>query len=175
MRYVVAHVINSPAGGVRTARLVISDVPDRTTVDEVMRALEAAGLTSPSAARRNDPRTRRREPWREGGFSEAGVPFGNHEIKAEGRRGWPAGIAGIDAAPVVAWSRLTAERVQSEGRRITLRLEPAEYDRVALAATRAGESIQAWAMRALMIAADAAPEAVRPASSADARAAAGAR
>lgn len=69
MRYVVAHVINSPAGAVRTARLVISDVPDKTPVTDVMQALTDAG--------------------RAGEFSEAGVPFGNHEIKIEGRRGWP--------------------------------------------------------------------------------------
>ena len=132
MRYVVAHVITSPAGSVRDARLVISDVPDKTSVADVIKALTDAGRTGPD------------------GFSEAGVPFGNHEVKPETRAGWPKNIAAIDDAPVVTWARLITPPRPNEGRRVTLRMPPAEYDAIALAAKRAGESLQAWAMSTLL-------------------------
>ena len=106
MLYVVARVINSPRGSVRprgsirTARLVIVDVPDRTTVDDVRAALERAGRASE--------------------FSEAGVPFGNHEIRSSGRR-WPYGISGIEDATRITWERLTRVPTRGEGRSVTLR------------------------------------------------------
>ena len=143
MRYVVARVITSPAGAVRTARLLVTEVPERTSPEAVLAALEAAGLA--------------------GEFSEAGVPFGNHEIKADGRRGWPYGISGVreaEAAPwpgppanrpepaAITWADLTRERTRGEGRRVTLRLTDAEHARFTLAAQRAGASLQEWFMRA---------------------------
>ena len=143
MRYVVARVITSPAGAVRTARLLVTEVPERTSPEAVLAALEAAGLA--------------------GEFSEAGVPFGNHEIKADGRRGWPYGISGVheaEAAPwpgppanrpepaAITWADLTRERTRREGRRVTLRLTDAEHARYSLAAQRAGVSLQEWFMRA---------------------------
>lgn len=143
MRYVVARVITSPAGAVRTARLLVTDVPERTSPEAVLGALEAAGLA--------------------GEFSEAGVPFGNHEIKADGRRGWPYGISGVheaEAAPwpgppakrpepaAITWADLTRERTRGEGRRVTLRLTDAEHARFSLAAQRAGVSLQEWFMTA---------------------------
>lgn len=130
MRYVIARAIHSPtAGDIRTARLVLADVPDKTAVADVAQALEAAG--------------------RSADFSEGGVPFGNHEIKAEGRAGWPKGIAGIGGAPVITWAKLTTPPTPNEGRRITLRLAPAEHARYSLAAQRAGASLQQWCMDAL--------------------------
>jgi hypothetical protein len=143
MRYVVARVITSPAGAVRTARLLVTDVPERTSPEAVLAALEAAGLA--------------------GEFSEAGVPFGNHDVKADGRRGWPYGISGVhdaEAAPwsgppakrpepaAITWADLTRERTRGEGRRVTLRLTDAEHARFTLAAQRAGASLQEWFMAA---------------------------
>ena len=143
MRYVVARVITSPAGAVRTARLLVTEVPERTSPEAVLAALEAAGLAAE--------------------FSEAGVPFGNHEIKADGRRGWPYGISGVheaEAAPwpgppanrpepaAITWADLTRERTRGEGRRVTLRLTDAEHARYSLAAGRAAVSLQEWFVRA---------------------------
>jgi hypothetical protein len=143
MRYVVARVITSPTGAVRTARLLVTDVPERTSPEQVLAALEAAGLAAE--------------------FSEAGVPFGNHEIKADGRRGWPYGISGVREAEAVkwagppdkrpepaaiAWADLTRERGRNEGRRVTLRLTDAEHARYSLAAGREGASLQEWFVRA---------------------------
>jgi hypothetical protein len=124
MRYVVARVITSPAGSVRTARLLITDVPDKTRTEAVLEALEAAGRSAE--------------------FSEGGVPFGNHEVRADGHRGWPYGISGITEAPAITWENLTRPRTRGEGRRVTLRLTDGEYARYSLAAQRAGESLQEW-------------------------------
>jgi len=130
MRYVVAHVISSPAGAVKTARLVISDVPDKTGRADVIGALEAAGLAA-------------------GRFAEGGVPLGNHEVLHEGRNGWPKGVAGVDAAELVTWSRLTTPPQRNDGKRVTLRLTPAEHAAYSLAAQREGESLQEWCVRVL--------------------------
>jgi hypothetical protein len=140
MRYVVARVITSPAGAVKTARLLITDVPSGTQLGDVLAALEAAGKSAD--------------------FSEAGVPFGNHEIKAD-TRGWPWGIHAIDEAPRVTWEKLTTPPSRGEGRRVTLRLTDAEHARYTLAAQRAGQSLQEW-----MVAAAEAAE-VAPASAAE--------
>jgi hypothetical protein len=133
VRYVVARVINSPRGAVRTARLLITDVPDKTSLDQVLDALTSAGKAAE--------------------FSEAGVPFGNHEIKAD-HRGWPFGISGIDEAASVTWERLTREPTRSEGRRATLRFTEAEFATVSLAAKRAGKSLQQFGLDAMIAAAE---------------------
>lgn len=135
MRYVVARVITSPAGAVKAARLLITDVPSGTQLPDVLAALEAAGKSAE--------------------FSEAGVPFGNHEIKAD-TRGWPWGIHDIDEAPRITWEKLTTPPSRGEGRRVTLRLTDAEHARYTLAAQRAGQSLQEWMVTAAD-AADAAP------------------
>jgi hypothetical protein len=133
MRYVVAHVINSPAGAVRTARLVIDGVPDKTPRAAVLEALTGAGKGAE--------------------FSEGGVPFGNHDVLAEGRQGWPKGLAGIDAAKVTTWERLTLPPPRSDVQRIVLRTLPAEYAAIKLAAEREGASLQGWCLGALLAAA----------------------
>lgn len=133
MRYVVARVIHSPAGAVRRARLVIEDVPDKITIEQALEALTAAGKAAD--------------------FSEDGVPFGNHEVKRDGVRGWPFGISGIDEAPAMTWEALTRPPTRGEGRRVTLRLADPEYSAIALAARRAGVSLQTWAVDALLAAA----------------------
>jgi hypothetical protein len=139
LRYVVARVIHSPAGAVRKARLVVADVPDKITIENVLEALTAAGKAAE--------------------FNEDGVPFGNHEIKRDGQRGWPYGISGIDEAPSITWERLTrkpSRKAEDGGKRITLRLDPAEFAAITLAAKHAGVSLQAWALDALLAAAGAA-------------------
>jgi hypothetical protein len=141
-RYVVAHVISSPAGAVKTARLVVEDVPQHTTKVEVIEALTAHG----EAAR----------------FSEGGVPFGNHEVVAEGRAGWPKGLAGIDAAKVTTWETLTLPPAPQDQKRVTIRLSPAGGAAVALAARQADVSLQKWAERALLTAAGAPESAYLP-------------
>lgn len=136
MRFAVAHVINSPAGAVKTARLVINDVPEKTTVAEVLAELVSAG--------------------KDAEFAEGGVPFGNHEVisdHARGRSGWPKGLQGVDSAPTLAWSRLTTPPQRNDGRRVTLRLLPAEHAALTLAAQRSGASLQEWCMRELIAAA----------------------
>jgi hypothetical protein len=135
LRYVVARVIHSPAGAVRKARLVVTDVPDKITTEDALAALTAAGKAAE--------------------FSEDGVPFGNHEIKRDGQRGWPYGISGIDEAPAITWEALTRTPTRGEGRRVTLRLTDPEFAAVTLAAKREGVSLQAWAMNALLAAAGA--------------------
>jgi hypothetical protein len=136
MRYVVARVITSPAGAVKTARLLVTDVPAGTQLGDVLAALEAAGKSAE--------------------FSEAGVPFGNHEIKAD-TRGWPWGIHDIDEAPKVTWEKLTTPPSRGEGRRVTLRLTDAEHATYTLAAQRAGQSLQEWMVAAANAAATQAP------------------
>lgn len=134
MRYLIAHVISSPAGAVKTARLIVSDVPDKTPRAEVIEALGAAGYGAK--------------------FAEGGVPFGNHDVIAEGRAGWPKGVASIEAAEQLAWSRLITPPRRNEGKRVTLRLTDAEHGTFALAAQRAGVSLQEWCVRVLLAAAD---------------------
>lgn len=129
MRYVIARTITSPTGSYRTARLVVTDAPPKTTLEQVLGALEAAGKSAE--------------------FSEAGVPFGNHEVRADGTRGWPFGITGIDSAPVITWADLTADQARkSAGKRITLRPSPAQHARYRLAAEREGVSLDTWMLRA---------------------------
>lgn len=142
MIYAVARVIVSPTGAVRTARLVIDDVPDKTTVHDVLAALEAAGKAAE--------------------FSEGGVPFGNHEIKGN-TRGWPFGIAGIEDAPRITWAKLTTPPTRADGRRITLRATEAEHARYSLAAQRSGLSLQEWMMEAAEAYAAEAPAGPAPA------------
>jgi hypothetical protein len=128
MRYVIARVITSPTGHYRTARLVVTDAPPKTTLEQVLEALERAGRAAE--------------------FSEAGVPFGNHEVRADGTRGWPYGITGIDTAPAITWADLTADQPKAAGKRITLRPTPAQHARYKLAAEREGVSLDTWMLRA---------------------------
>lgn len=134
MRYMVAHVISSPGGAVRTARLVIDDVPDKTTKADVIEALTKHG----DAAR----------------FSEAGIPFGNHEVLAEGRHGWPKGVGAIADAKLTTWADLTGAPLNGDMRRLTVRLSPADYAAIQLAAQReTGGNLQRWSERVLVAAA----------------------
>jgi hypothetical protein len=133
MRYMLAHVISSPAGAVRTAKLIIDDVPDKTTKADVIGALTAHG----------DAAT----------YSEGGIPFGNHEVLAETRAGW-AKVAGIAEARRETWADLVAEKIKNDIRRLTVRLSPADYAAIQLAAEReAGGNLQKWSERVLIAAA----------------------
>jgi hypothetical protein len=138
MRYLLAHVISSPGGAVRTARLIIDDVPDKTTKADVIEALTNHG----------DAAT----------YSEGGIPFGNHEVLAETRAGW-AKVAKVGDAKRTTWERLTVAAPHNDIRRLTVRLSPAEYAAIQLAAQReAGGNLQQWSAGVLMAAAIAGPE-----------------
>jgi hypothetical protein len=149
MRYAIVRAIHSPtAGDIRSARLVLGDVPDKTTVAEVAQSLIEAGRAAE--------------------FSEAGVEFGNHEIIAEGRAGWRKGVEGLGDAPVLTWHRLITPPLASDGKRVTLRLTPAEHQRVSMAAERAGLSLQSWCMARLLPAAPVPAAVVAAAAASDA-------
>jgi hypothetical protein len=124
VRFVVIHAVKVGQRVHRQARLVVADVPEKTDVGSVMTTLETAGKATE--------------------FADAGIPWGNHEVKADDKL--PKGTAGVDTAPTVGWEQLTAP---PPPRRITLRLEPTLYDQVHQAARRADQSIQVWCVDAL--------------------------
>jgi hypothetical protein len=109
----------------RQARLVISSVPEHTDVGAVMVALENAGKATE--------------------FADGGMAWGNHEVRPDRRL--PKGTIGVDDAPLIRWEELAASKAAL--RRITLRLEPADYDVVHRAARRTNISLQAWCVDAL--------------------------
>jgi hypothetical protein len=120
MRYAVVHTVRVGSKVVqRTVRLVVANVPERTERDKVTEVLESAG--------------------RAVDFSEAGIAWGNHEIKDADHL--PAGTANLDAAPTVDWSSMVDDR---EVRRITLRLPKELYAGIVLAAKRDNQRIQGW-------------------------------
>lgn len=133
MRFVVIHAVKVGQRVHRQARLVVSDVPEKTDASSVMSTLETAGRATE--------------------FADAGISWGNHEVKAEGKL--PKGTEGVDAAPTVTWEELTAPPAL---RRVTLRLEPTLYDQVHQAARRSDKSIQVWCVDALTTAASSSKE-----------------
>lgn len=124
MKYAVLHCIRAGQRVHRTARLIVDGAPEKTTASAVMTALEQAGKAVD--------------------FAEAGVPWGNHEIK--NAKSLPAGTVGADDAPVITWDELNETRTV---RRITLRLDPQDYARIHQAARRGDVSIQQWCVSAL--------------------------
>jgi hypothetical protein len=129
VRFVVIRTVKVGQRVHRQARLVVSDVPEKTDASAVMTALETAGKATD--------------------FADAGIPWGNHEVKAE--KSLPKGTVDVDDAPVIRWEELTSSKATL--RRITLRLEPVDYDRVHQAARRTNTSIQTWCVHALVQAA----------------------
>jgi hypothetical protein len=129
VRYVVIRTVKAGQRVHRQARLVVADVPEKTDASAVMAALEVAGRATD--------------------FADAGIPWGNHEVKVD--KQLAKGTAGVDEAPVVTWTELTSK--PADLRRITLRLEPADYDLVHQAARRTNTSIQAWCVTTLRAAA----------------------
>lgn len=127
MKYVVLHTIRAGQKTHRTAKLAVTDCPEKTSAHAVMSVLETAGKAAD--------------------FSEAGVPWGNHEVKSASSL--PSGTVGLDEVPAVTWDELQDTR---EVRRVTLRLPAADYGRISQAAARAGQSMQVWCHSTLMAA-----------------------
>ena len=125
MKYIVFHSIRVGQKTHREAKLTITDVPEKTSANAVMSALEQAGKA--------------------GDFSEAGVPWGNHEVRSDNNK-TREGASGIDQAPTVSWEELQETR---EIRRVTLRLDAQHYSQIKQAAVRDGLSIQGWCVAAL--------------------------
>jgi hypothetical protein len=128
MRYIVFHAIRAGQKTHRTAKLAVTDVPEKTSANAVMSVLETSGKAHQ--------------------FSEAGVLWGNHEVKSA--TSVPAGAEGVDEAPSVSWNELQNTR---EVRRVTLRLQPQDYGQIAHAAQRKGQSMQEWCVNTLVSAA----------------------
>jgi len=123
----VVHQLHRP--GLRrralVRRLILEDVPERTTRGEVLEALETAGLAAV--------------------YAEGGVPWANHQLLPERR--WPDVW---DAGPPPAewtWEALTGPH---KGKKLGLRLAPDEWADVTTAARMSGLSVQAWANRVLV-------------------------
>jgi hypothetical protein len=129
MQYVVFHTVRAAGRQIHTAKLVVTDVPEKTAATAVISALDAAGK---SAA-----------------FSDAGIPWGNHEVKSGTKL--PAGAGGVDDAPKITWEELQGTR---EIRRVTLRLQPADYTTISHAARLARLSMQKWCETTLVTAAE---------------------
>lgn len=128
MRYVVVHTVRVGQKTVRTPKLVVTDVPEKTSSNAVAAALEQAGKAVE--------------------FSDAGIPWGNHEIKSDKAL---KDVEGIDDAPTLSWVKLQETR---EVRRITLRLPAQDYARILQAAKRSNLSIQKWCEAALAASAE---------------------
>lgn len=128
MQYIVFHAIRAGQKVHRTAKLIVTDVPEKTSANAVMAVLEQAGKSSE--------------------FSEAGVAWGNHELKTD--KSIPSGAIGVEEAPQVSYEDLQSTR---EVRRITLRLQPQDYAHILHAAKRSGLSIQKWCEQQLVNAA----------------------
>lgn len=128
MQYVVFHSIRAAGKHINTAKLIVANVPEKTSAQAVMDALDTAGKSGP--------------------FSDAGIPWGNHELKSDKKL--PTGAVGVETAPVITWDELQNTR---EIRRITLRLQPADYTTIARAAQLDSLSIQKWCEQTLTAAA----------------------
>lgn len=124
MKFIVFHSIRAGQKTHREAKLAVTDVPEKTSASAVMSVLEQAGKATD--------------------FSEAGVPWGNHEVRSDNKL--PEGTSGVEQAPTVSWEELQETR---EVRRVTLRLDPQHYGQIKQAAVRDGMSIQAWCVAAL--------------------------
>lgn len=128
MRYIVVHTIRAGQKTIRTPKLAVTGVPEKTSGTAVAAVLEQAGKAVE--------------------FSDAGIPWGNHEVKTDKSL---KDVEGIDDAPAVSWEQLQSTR---EVRRVTLRLPAQDYSRILQAAKRSNMSIQKWCEAALTAAAD---------------------
>lgn len=126
MNWAVIHHIHVRWPHRHIARLIIEEVPEGATEEEVKRAIVRAG----------------RQP------SEFGVPWANHYLAREDQ--WPDEVVGAyrsGEAPTIAWDRLTAE--EREERKITLRVSPELHAALLAAAERRGLSLQTLCVEAL--------------------------
>lgn len=119
MQYVVVHTVRVGQQTIRTPKLVVTDVPEKTSAQAIAGVLEAAGKAV--------------------AFSDAGIPWGNHEIKSSKDKA--VADLTLDEVETASWEALQSTR---EIRRVTLRLPAQTYAAVLQAAQRAGMSIQAW-------------------------------
>ena len=116
----VFHDLRAGGRRARVLRLTVSGVPAKAKAADVLELLERAG---------EGPR-----------FAEGGVPWANHSVLPEGR--WPAVLEAGGRVERRRWAEL--EGVQTP-RVVTLRLPPATWAAVTIAAERAGVPMQAWA------------------------------
>lgn len=130
MEYIVFHTIRAGTKTVRTAKFVVTDVPDKTSATAVMNLLETAGKAVD--------------------FAEAGVPWGNHEVKSS--KQLPTDATGVDEAPRASWDALQDTR---DVKRVTLRFAPQDYAKFVQSAKRASLSLQKWCESRLLTAAKA--------------------
>lgn len=111
-------------------RLVVTEVPDDVRRLAVMLALANAGYDAK--------------------FSSGGLAWANHRLLTDGR--WPPMLqAGAEAVTTVTWTQLLEQADQA--RSLTLKLAPADYASLALAADAAGEQLYPWCRQALLAAA----------------------
>lgn len=123
VRMAVAHTLRTFEGTTNRVKLIIDNVPEKTTHGEIAKILTEKGKASE--------------------FTEAGVPWANHSFKKESpKTGWGKGVTGAEEAPVIDWEALTTAKV--EIKRITLRFEMPLYNSAVDAAAREGLSIQKW-------------------------------
>jgi hypothetical protein len=124
MRFAVLHKLSAPGAATRyLGRLVVEDVPDHTTrrqvLDLLSRAYDPVTKTSRAAA-----------------FTQAGIPFANHDVRAETARGWPRNTELAPDTPAVTWTELHNEVAAAERaiHRFALRTPQRVWDQVAKAA-----------------------------------------
>lgn len=116
----VFHDLRAGGRRARVLRLTVAGAPATAKAADVLELLERAG---------EGPR-----------FAEGGVPWANHSVLPERR--WPAVLEAGGRVERRRWAEL--EGVQTP-RVVTLRLPPATWAAVTIAAERAGVPMQAWA------------------------------
>lgn len=108
MRYAVIRASTPPGAPTATpcltALLIIGDVPDGTTRDDVMAALEASG--------------------RAAAYTGNGKPFAGHDLRGETSLGWPSGLIIPDDVPTAAWDQLGGQAAQPVPDASTFKLSP---------------------------------------------------
>lgn len=127
MKYVVFHTVRAGNQVKRTAKLAVTEVPEKTSAQAVMNVLEEAGRAME--------------------FSEAGIPWGNHEVKSDKNLPQNTDTTGVTE---VTWEQLQSTR---EIRRITLRFDARDYTNISRAAQQANKSMQQWCAQTLLDAA----------------------
>lgn len=120
----VFHDLRAGGRRARVLRLTITGAPATAKAADVLELLERAG---------DGPR-----------FAEGGVPWANHSVLPERR--WPALLEAGGRVERRRWADLEG---QQRARVVTLRLEPATWAAVTIAAERAGVTLQSWAVGVL--------------------------
>lgn len=123
MRVAIIHTVRSFQGNHHTIRLIINNVPEKTNHVTIAELLTEKGKA--------------------GEFTEAGVPWGNHQFKNESAKtGFGKDVPNDGTAPEIEWDDLNNSK--PEIKRVTLRLEKPMYDAAVAAAARENLSLQGW-------------------------------